>query len=216
MLKKGFILLIICLGATLYSNNLDKLHKAIEKIDYDEDTFQYISTSTEEENGEKVELEVSFNPLRDPKSVLVKVDGKKPTEKDIEDFYKELQEEDDEGSIDQILGDKYKLVSNKNGIATYSYTTKESIIPGKNYLMDGVIKVDLEKEEVISISLKNPKDFKINGAKLTVMEMDFIYESFDSKHGVLKEMNFNLEGKFLLVKFYQKSKSQMYDYKLVN
>lgn len=215
MLKKSFILLFICIGFGLYSNNLEKLNKAIEKIDYDESLFKYLSRTITEEDGETTIQEVSFNPLKNPEVELLSVNGSRPTDEDIENFFKELEEEGEE-SMDELLGDDYYLISVENGVATYSYTTKESVIPKKDFKMDGLIVVDLEKEEIVSIKLKNPRDFKMMGAKLTVMEMEFYFESFNNDYLVLRTMNFNLNGKFLLKEFSQRSKTELYNYEMVN
>lgn len=217
MLRTSLLLLFCLLLIPIFGENDQRLDRAIEKINYDDDIFSYKTKSVILEDDEKSVREVDYNPLSDPKYTLVSVNGREPSSKEIKKFYKELEDEDsDDSSLDGFLGNEYKKIYDDGKIAKFTYITKESFMPKKDFLLDGEITINLEKEEVVSIKLTNPGEFSIMGAKLKKMEMEFYFDNFNDNYMVLSSMNFNMNGKFLMKEFSQSSESTLYNYAMVN
>lgn len=214
MLRTSLLLSLILITLTLGAQSDIKLERAIEKINYEGDLFSYNSNSIILEDEKKSVREVKYNPLSEPKYELLSVNGEEPTKKEVKKFLKEVEEEDD-GSLNGFLGASYNKIFDDGKTAKYTYITKESFMPNKDYLLDGEITIDLVKEEVISIKLVNPEEYSIMGAKLKKMEMEFYFDRYNENYMVLSSMNFDMNGKFLMKEFSQSSQTTIYNYEMV-
>lgn len=219
MFKKMLLLLsLIFIPFLSFCGELELIDRAMEKISDSEDDFRY-KYSVQTIEDEKISTIIArFDPLKSPKHSLVKVDGKAPTKKEIKEFYKSIEEEEQssDGFNDIFKGD-YKYISTDNDISYYSYMATMELKPGKETLLDGKVWVNDITEEVVKVVLTNKKEIKVQtGVTLKDFQMEFNFVKFSSDISVVNEMKMNIEGKAFVVKFNQQTINKIYDYELIN
>lgn len=217
MIRSLIVLLFVIISTNIFGGNIEILNRAIDKLEYEEDLFRYETEIKVVGKKETTTSIVSFDPALDPKVVLLLVNGREPTKKDIKKYQKKDKQQYGKSSIQNLLGKEYELLSKENGIIKFSYKTSADIIPKKESKMVGEIWVDTVKESIIKIMLNSDKKIDVAiGVSINIFEMEFIFNEFNSYISVMTGMNMTLKGKAVLVEFDQFSKSKMYDYTLVN
>lgn len=216
-MKRIFLNMFLLVSTlTIYGNNIDIINRAIDKIDYKKDIFKYES-EIESIGRKKTTIKiVSFDPNREPQFKLELVNGEEPSKKDLKNYIKQKDRESGNSSLKDLLGSKYTLLSNNDGIGKFSYITAGDIIPKKESKMNGEIWINMEKETVIKVLLINPSAVSITvGVSISQFQMEFNFEEFNENISVLSTMNMSMKGKAVLVEFDQVSRSKMYNYTLV-
>lgn len=218
MFKKIVLSILIMIPFITFANDIDKVKRAVDKLKNRDVEFKYDYSVETIEDNERILLEAVFDPLKTPSHNLLKVDGKTPTKKDIEEFYKELEEEDssDEEFADLLDGD-YRYITTDGDLSCYSYTAAMEILPEKKSEFNCKIWINDKTEDVVRIELRNQKKIKIQlGVSLNrfVMEMDF--KKFNNEVSVLDKMEMIIEGKAVVIDFNMKTINKMYNYELIN
>lgn len=217
MKRSIFILFFIGLSPVLFGNNIDYLNRAIEKLDYEEDIFKYEAEVKVIDKDDITTNIISFNPSRDPKSALIQVDGREPTKADINKYIKKSKQQQGDSTLEDLLGAEYKLISEKDDIAKFSYITSGDIIPKTDSKMNGEIWLNTLNKSIEKIIINI--DEKINlavGVYINNFEMEFLFKRFNEEISVMTDMNISLKGKAVFFEFDQISRSRMYKYTLIN
>lgn len=219
MLKKMILGLLFLLPLVCFSGENKIIERAIKKINNADEILKYNYSVEIESKDEKSLLEAEFDPLKNPKHTLLKVDGNTPTEKEIKEFNKDIEDEesDDSEGFDGVLKGDYTLLSKDGDISCYSYIAKMEIIPGKKSDFNGKIWVNEKTEEIVKVELINQKKIKIQvGVSLKSFVMLMEFKTFNNEMSVLDQMVMNIEGKAVVMEFSQKTVNKMYNYQLVN
>lgn len=214
-MKKILLLIAIFIDVTIMADSDQILGRALDKI-INETIYSYESQKTIYKDNERVVKDMVYKPLEDPNYTLIKLNGVKPTSKDIKSFQKESREEKGGNSILYgFIGNNYMQTYDDGIIAKYEYITKESFMPGKDFKLQGEIIVNLEDEEIRKITLVNSEVFSVMGAKLTSVRMDFYFDNINDEELAISTIEFKLKGKVMMKEFTQSSITKNYNFKII-
>lgn len=215
-MKVVLMLLLMFSFSQIYTNPMEQLYRAIEKIDYGNDLFSYESRIVTKEK-ESVDVQVVlYSPLNEPRYSLLSKNGLEPNKKDYKVFWKQREREGDDKRTSDILGDEFTLEVIEDNIAMFSFVTTKDMIPEKESKMSGRIWINLDSSEIDRIELINRAPIKIFvGVSIKEFYLDFKFEPFSERYTVVKEMDLRIKGKAVMVDFNQRSNSLLYNYDIV-
>lgn len=194
--------------------------KALEQLDaFERDAWSYTRTTTDED-GTRVERHDASKP-EGQRWLLLRVDGKAPTARQIEAFRKEKAEEekrrkkgsdDAEGDVDRS---SIRLVSETAQRATYSFKTKVSGGGMEAKFADtiaGTLVVNkdggwAERFEIRSTEAVAP----IPGVKVSAFRLTLTFQRHAPSREIVPEgMEMSMRGKAFLVKSLDQDRSARY------
>lgn len=214
-MKKIFFTFLIFTTGFIMADDKSSLDRAIEKL-VNGSHFIYESKKVVTKDNKEVVKEILFNPLDNPNFTLITINGEKPSSKEIKTFKKDMKNEKGGNSIIYgFLGETYKKIYDDGKILKYEYITKESFIEGKEFLLNGEIVIDRETDEIVNITLRNPEEYSVMGAKLNSVYMYFTFMRYDFDNIVIRSVYFNLKGKMVMKEFTQSSETNNYNFRLV-
>lgn len=219
MLKKIILSILFIVPIFIFGNDVDKVKRAVSKAAGPDDNFRYNYKAESEGFVDNI-YEVIYDPLKEQKHTLLKINGEVPTEKDLKKFNKSVLEDEERKAGDdfsELLTGDYKYISTEGDISSYSYVTQMRLNPKEKSKLNARIWINNKTEEVVKITLKNQRDIKIQmGVALNYFHMELNFKKFNDTISVLDNTFMDLKGKALVVDFNQKTINKMYNYELAN
>ena len=217
-MKKLLAALTLCSLATLgwANEHLDRISGAAERMDaFDPNEWTFKAETTK---AEEIWLGW-FDPTQDPVWQLSSVDGKSPTQDQVDTYLEEMREgtdseEDEDTFLEFISPESLKLTEQKGHLFTYQFKPIFKEFSKKNReRVQGEFVYNSELDIIQRLTFSNTKPIKFAGgaAKLEKFHMEMTFTLIGGKvflDTAKEEMN----GKFAFVKSFEENKfSKYYD-----